>query len=233
MSTTVRDLIKGSLRLIGAIATGQTPSANEEADCLSVLNEMLDSWSTERLTIFNTVRESFTLIPTQQAYTIGTGGDFDTTRPQLVENAGVMSGTIELPVDILTQDEWAAISLKSTSSTFPMKLYMEDAFPLATINLWPVPSAANSLILYSWKPLTAFASASTTFVMPPGYLMALRFNLAVMLAPEYGKTPNDLVMKGAVDGKSNIKRMNIKPQLLRCDPAIVQRRTYFNWRTGG
>lgn len=88
---TVRDLIKGSLRLLGAIAPGETPSADEQAEALLALNSMISSWSTESLTIYSRVRESFTLTPGQQMRTLGVGGSFNTSRPMEIEEAKLLS----------------------------------------------------------------------------------------------------------------------------------------------
>ncbi len=229
--STVRDLVKGSLRLIGAIAQGETPSAEEQADALLVLNEMLDSWSTENLTIFAKVREEFALVGNQAVYTMGPTGDFDTTRPLRIENAGIIQDLSEYPIGILNQDQWAAIRIKTSTSTLPSKIYLEGTYPLETVNVWPVPSAAATIALYSWKPLASFATVNSTVDLPPGYLKALRFNLALMLCPEYGRQPDTAVVAGALESKENIKRMNIKPLLMQVDPGLLRRRA-FNIITG-
>lgn len=233
--STVRDLIRGSLRLIGAVATGETPSADEQTDALSVLNDMIDSWSTERLLIYSIIREEFPLVVGQQSYTIGAAGNFNTTRPMRIEHAGIkISGTnpIELPMNILNRDEWAGIVVKSTQSSIPTMIHSEGTYPLDTLDLWPVPSATNTLVLYSWKALTSFASVNTTLALPQGYAKALRYNLALELAPEYGKTASDLVVEQAAEAKGNIKRMNIRPSFLGVDDALLSERTSFNWLTG-
>jgi hypothetical protein len=166
---TVRDLVKGSLRLIGAIAVGETPSADEQADALASLNDMLDSWSLENLIVYAKVRETKVLTASDGSYTFGLTGDINTARPIRIENAGVIpSGdTQELPLEIITKDQWAAIQLKSTESTIPSVLYPEGTYPLETLNLWPVPSEAATLVLYSWNQLSTFASSNTDVELPP------------------------------------------------------------------
>lgn len=226
---TVRDLVKGSLRLIGALATGETPSADEQVDAMAVLNEMLDSWSTENLTILNKVIESFVLNSGQGTYMMGltaAAGNFITARAMRIENANIMSGSSEYPIAILTQDEWAQVQIKTTTSNLPTKIYAEGTYPLETIHVWPVPSAAPTLVLYSWKALAEFVTVNDTVDLAPGYLKALRFNLALALCPEYGKQPDTAVIAGALESKENIKRMNIKPQLMHVDAALLKRRTY-------
>jgi hypothetical protein len=54
------------------------------------------------------------------------------------------------------------------------------------LHLNPVPSAADTLVLYTWQQLSRFAATSDTFDLPPGYARAIRYNLALELAPEYG-----------------------------------------------
>lgn len=234
--STVRDLIKGSLRLIGAISTGETPSADEQADALVALNDMLDSWSTENLIIQSKVREEFTLVSGTQSYTIGSGGTFNTSRPLKIEAATIedqsSSPNSEYNLEIINLEQWASIPIKDVAGvSIPTRLYFEDTYPLATIYLWPKPSAANKLVLYSWKPLTSFASVDTVLSVAPGYAKAFRYNLALDLAPEYGKEPSQFVLDGANKSKSNIKRMNIKPHYLKSDPAVLSG-SPFNILTG-
>jgi hypothetical protein len=233
---TARDLIAGSMRLIGVLATGETPSAAEQADALSALNDMLQSWSTENLFIPNVVRESFSLVAGQQAYTMGTGGNFSTTRPVDIDQAFIQdpgSNPIsELPVRILTESEWAAIQVKGTQSTYPTQLYPEGTYPLETLNLWPVPSQTCTLVLYTKKLLTGTLVAGDTLSLPPGYSRALRYALALEIAPEYGRTPSDLIVATAAKAVENIKSKNIKPHYLAVDEALVSKHSGFNWITG-
>lgn len=233
---TARDVIKGSLRLIGAIAQGETPSADAASDALSALNDMLGDWSTQSLLIYAKVREEFSLIGSQQAYTMGPSANFNTTRPIKIEQALIKivgsSLTTELPIEIVNLKQWSDIQVKATASSIPTKLYAEGTFPNETINLWPIPSAANTLVLYSWKPFTAFATLDTAVSLPPGYAKALRYGLALELAPEYGTEPSQLVALQAIESKESIKRMNIKPQLLEVDAAATDRNSAWNWMTG-
>lgn len=229
---TAADLIKSSLRLIGAIASGETPTAAEQADAFAVLNQMLDSWSTQELAIYAKVREEFSLTAGQQLRTMGASGNFATTRPVLIEAATIedqsSSGTPEYPLDIIYVQQWAGITQKSLESTFPQTLYVEDTYPNLNLYFWPVPSAANKVVLYSLKPLTAFASTATTISYPPGYEEALRYNLAIRLAPEFGLNASPDVVALAMEFKANIKRKNIKPEFLKCDGALLSNNHSYN-----
>jgi len=219
---TVRDLIEGSLRLLGAISTGQNASAAEAADGLSSLNQMISSWSTNGLTVFKQTREEFDLVPSQSVYTIGAGGNFNTSRPVDLNRAAIQINGSEIPIDILqNQEQWADIISKSVTSSFPCAVYLDGSYPLNNLNVWPVPSVSTKLVLYSKKAITNFVSVNDVISMPEGYERALRFNLAVEMAPEFNKEPSATTFAIAQESLGNIKRMNLKPVIVECDSALI------------
>lgn len=236
---TGQDLINGALRLIGVLAEGETASANTTNDALSALNDLLDSWSNESLLVSPVVREvlSFASAGVKQVYTFGPGGDLTTARPVTIQTALIQinssSPAIELPLDMLNQDQYSAVVLKGTTSTYPTAIYIDDAYPALNMNVWPVPTDSTSkLIIYSQKPFTS-AALSTPLSLQPGYLRALRFNLAIDLAPEFGKSAPQEVIAIAEQSKAAIKRNNITPSFLEVDPAIRAGNGVYNWRTDG
>lgn len=217
--STVSDLIKGSLRLLGVIAQGETPTAQESADALSSLNDMLDSWSNDGLLLFDRTIESLSIVASTASYTIGTGGVFNTARPvRIIEAAFKQSGSNEeLPLNILTSQEWARAYDKTLTSSLLSCLYYNDTFPLGTIYVWPVPTASGTLVLTSDKPLSNYSAISDSVTLPPGYKKALRYNLALELAPEYGKQVSEIVFQQATESKANIMRTNTETILLKSD----------------
>lgn len=221
------------MRLIGAIATGETPSADELSDGLSTLNDLLDSWSNEGLLIYSVTRETFPLTQGQSRYSIGVGGDFDTSRPQKIQEATILSSGNELPLNILNVQEYAAISIKTTTSNIPSDIYLEGTFPLNYLNLYPTPSSADSLVLYSLKPLSKYTLSSDTVSLPPGYARALRYNLALELSPEYGKPLNELIISVAQESKASIQRYNTAPVYMNSDiSSLINNNSSFNIETG-
>lgn len=229
---TGRDLVTASLRLIGAIAPGESLAAAEATDGLAALNRMIDSWSNEGLIVFATTEESpLTLTPSDGTITMGASGDI-TTRPLSIERALIRDGLIDMPLEIRSMEEYARIPDKSTTSTYPYFLYDDGGYPQRTLKLYPVPSAAKSLILFTKRALTQIASLITDLSLPPGYERALVFNGAIDLAPEYGKSVPAEVLKGAEESKTNIKRTNHKPKYLQVDDAMVSKGGRFNFNTG-
>lgn len=222
---TAAALIKTSLKKIGVIAHAETPSSAEQTDGLAELNRMIESWSNDGLLVFAETREEFTLTPSTASYTIGSGGDVSTDRPQRIHRALLQLQSTtpkqELPLKMCTLGEWSDILLKTLESSIPIYCYVEGSFPLETFHLWPVPSAAEKVVLYSWKPLATFSTAATSASFPPGYEDAIVYNLAERLCSDYGIPVPFKVEQLAVETLAKIKRMNEKGGILYCDPGIL------------
>lgn len=239
---TALSLISGAMRLIGTLASGETPGSAESADALQRLNELLDGWATERLLVPSTTRTLYALTANKGTYTIGPGGDFNQAWPEVIARAGISytvgTLTLEYPIRVLTVGEYAAIGIKALTSGFPGALYYDHAYSngLGNISLWLVPDGtfALNLVLYTPATLSQFASLKTAYAFPPGYAKALRYNLAVDLAPEYGKPADSQLLMAAAESKANIKRANTPLVDLPCDPLILGRSqsVYNIWSDG-
>lgn len=237
MAMTAASLIASSLRVIGVLASGENPPSNEAIDGLTTLNQLIESWSNEQLLIPNKIREVFPLVAGQQSYTMGVGGNFNTARAQRIENAIIQlaatNPVVELPMKILNQDEYASIILKTLVSTFPLYVYCDGSYPLDSLSFWPVPNTTvNNVVLYSWKPLADLTTLTTALSLPPGYERALKYALALELAPEYGKMLSEQGVELAVQSKAAIKRMNVQPDYLQVDKALRAKPAVWNWMTG-
>jgi hypothetical protein len=95
-----RDILTRALRIAQVFAQGDDiTGTDEETDALSVLNSLLASWSAERLLVPHLETDSLTLTASDGEYTIGSGGDINTTRPLRIEHAFVRdSGNNDYPV---------------------------------------------------------------------------------------------------------------------------------------
>ena len=79
--------IERALRLLGVLAEGETPSAATSQDALMALNQMIDSWNTERLSVFSTQDQIFTWPASFISRTLGPTGDFVGLRPVLLDDS--------------------------------------------------------------------------------------------------------------------------------------------------
>lgn len=225
--TTALDIITRSLVTINAIQAGETPSAQEAADGLVSLNDLLESLANEGLTISEVGLESFSLTGAT-SYTIGSGGTFNTGRPVKVTNAYYTLGSVDYGVDILTMIEYQALSLKSTTGSVLQAIAIDYDYPLARIYTWPVVSS-GTLNINMDKPFTRLAALTDVLSLQPGFERMLRLNLAAELLPEYMSvsTPvaQDIISK-AMAAKANIKRINNKGRVMSCDVPAGRGRRY-------
>jgi len=244
----VSDIFYLALRALSVTqGAGQAPSADELNDCLLVLNNMLDAWRADRLTIYHVERTVVNLVSGQQAYTIGPGGDFNLPRPLWIQDAGVISNNnpaqpLELPMALLNDDEWAGVTVKNVPSALSWYLYYDygfDANGRGTMQVWPIPNVSNiQMALYLPTPMTSnFASVTSTISLPPAYERAIRYNLAVELAPMFAKRGailSPVVVEMATRSYADIERANKRLVFLEVDHALQggQNRLAWNWLTG-
>lgn len=211
---TAQSLIDRSLRLIGALASGESATAQESADALVALNSMIESWQTERLVVYSYVDTAFTISTGDNSYTVGPAGNFVLTpRPSKLENIFLRANDIDYPIQLVDQERWFAIADKTSDSDIPMFAYYEPTMPAGTLLLWPVPNTAYSLHIVTWTPVSSFAALSTTVALPQGYERALTYGLAIEVAPEFGKEASGSVQQIAMDSKAAIKRANQRPMI--------------------
>jgi hypothetical protein len=199
------------MRKAGILTKSEDPSADEAADGLDMLNDLLASWSNDSMIVYARTLENFTLTSGTASYTIGSGGTFNTVRPIKIISAYVRSGGVDYPLSVASEENYDAVSFKSNGA-IPDFLVYSNAYPLATLTFYPTPAEGNQLYLRTEKQLSEF-TLNQTVDLPPGWKRALIHNLAVELAPEYGQPiPQEVVMI-ARESKGEIRQaiMTAKP----------------------
>lgn len=212
---TILDLITASLRRLGVLAAGEVPTAEDASDALDTLNQLLDSWATERLQIPTVTRTTWTIVSGTQNYTLGSTGTIAVARPVIIEHINFQdtsqSPTYEYQMQPHTEDSWARLPIKSLTSPFPESWYYNPTYPTGTLSLFPVPTSSTLQgVLYAPAAVARFAATSDTVSLQPGYERMLITNLALELAPEFEREPHPLLVKTAVESKANVKRANIR-----------------------
>lgn len=229
--TTAAELIDGSLRLLGVLAEGETPSAAVMQDSIMAMNQMIQSWDTERLSVFSTQDQVFTWPAYTMSRTIGPTGDFVGNRPIEVDDATYFkdpSSGLSFGIKIINQQQYDGIAFKTVTSTYPQVMWINNTFPDMEITVYPVPIKALEWHIISVETLNEVSSVATDIYFPPGYLRAFRYNLACELAPEFGVEPSPQVQRIAMSSKRNIKRVNFPGDLMAIPYPIVATRQRYN-----
>lgn len=175
----------------------------------------------------------------QSSYTLGPGADWDIERPMNIEQAQARlnSGSpqqLDISMQSLTDSQYAGIAVKNTTSTFPFAFYDNGNYPVRTIYIFPIGATGSEIVLWLRQPLLDPNLLDDPVTYPPGYERAFRFNLAIELAAEFGKSIPDQVMSVATAAKLELERLNSTPRFLIGDGGMTRsgKNRYFNWITG-
>lgn len=212
--TTALQIITDTAKLIGAIRKGEALAADEAADGLISLNDMLSSWANDGLLVPYRTWENFS-ISAASSYSIGSGQTLNTVKPLDIKSAFIRSSAIDYYIDPLLDEQYERIPDKSTTSPFPDYFNYDNGHPYGVLRFYPQLSASAALYLLTEKPLTSFASLSTTVDLPPGWNRALKYNLAPEIEPQYGGGVSDSVMRIAAQSLSAVQLAVAKNRPLR------------------
>lgn len=213
---TFTDLATDALTDLGVIAAGETPETDDITNALRAMNRLLDQWAAERLNIYTVTATDWSIVSGTQTYSVGAGATVNIPRPIYIDHITFKytpaTIPIELPMQKLTDDEWAAQPIKTLTSTLPQAFYYNPTYPLGTLKLWPIPTNPPSALtgtLYAPQQVGEFAAVTTVVSLPPGYRRMIVKNLAVEMAPSYQRNLPQELRDAAVDAKSVVKRSNV------------------------
>lgn len=230
---TALDSIKRALRLIGVYSIGEEPSDDEAQDGLTALNAMLESLSNDKKVIYASTLDVISWAASTPSYTIGPSGTVVTDRPITVLNSSYfVYGGVSYPLVPVTVDEYNSIPLKTINSTVPQYAWYQPTYPNGTLTLFPIPSTAIQVYLWSNKELLNIPTLTTQIDLPPGYRDFVDFNLAERLAPEFEVPVPAEVAKQAMLTRKAIARVNFVPQYMHYPTATLPQNGRFNIYTG-
>lgn len=240
--TTAGEIINGSLRLLGMLAEGEVPSAETSQDALMAMNQMIESWNTERLSVYSTQDQVVTWTPNTRVATLGPSGSLTPVdplvtleRPILVDDSTYFvdpASGISYGLKLINQQQYNGIAVKTVTSSYPQVLFVNMTHPDIEMYVYPVPTKVLHFHVISVSPLTQPANLATTLAFPPGYLRAFRYNLATEMAPEFGVEPSPQVQRIAMTSKRNLKRINNPDDVMSMPYSLIATRQRFNIYTG-
>jgi hypothetical protein len=213
------------------LAEGETPSAAASQDALSAMNQMIDSWNTERLSVFSTQDQVFTWPASTLSRTLGPTGNFVGNRPVLLDDATYFrdaATNVSYGIKIINQQQYNGIAVKTVTSTYPQVMWVNMTYPDIEMYIYPVPTRVLEFHFVSVEQLSRPAILATNLTFPPGYLRAFRYNLACELAPEFGVEPSRQVQRIAMTSKRNLKRINNPDDIMSLPYSLVATRQRFN-----
>lgn len=179
-------IIKRALRRLLVTQVGGTPTTQQYADGLEVLNDIVNSWSANGDLIYEDTLEEIAVAANEQNFTIGATGDKATVRPLSIKTATLRdANNYEFGLEEADAVKYANFNLKTTQS-LPNWYYYRNTFPNGTWYFDFATDKAYTLVLTSMKALSTFPDGTTDVALPAHYEKALKSNLLIDLAPEMG-----------------------------------------------
>jgi len=190
------DIIKGALRLCGALALGETPSASQLSEAGETLNMLVKAWQADGMALWARGEYTLPLTLDTKSYTIGTGQTVNIAKPLKITQA-ILHDTqtnVDIPMRIITRDEYLRLGNKSTNGQ-PIQIYYDPQRDTGVLYVYP--PANSSAVSYKQikftyqKPFEDFDSATDNPDFPQEWYEALKYGLASRLAGEYGISMDD------------------------------------------
>lgn len=215
MPVTARATIQGALKLIGVLDPAETMTPEDSDDGMLMLNDMVGAWNIERLNLFaiSNVTASFA----GASATIGPAMTFNTPRPIRIESGYYRKDGIDYQLDIINDATYNSISMKAISTDFPEVLHYDQNSPTGLVYVYPGPSSVTTYTLQVLSQLVAFADLDTAYYLPQGYAKALKYALAIELAPLYKKEAPPTVVRVYITAMRSLKRANVDVPDLKID----------------
>ncbi len=227
---TVSKLFELALKRVNVIQAGGSLDANDADDALFYANNWLDSLAIESITIPFLLRTTWPMVSGTASYTVGTGGDVNIPRPTYIDHVNYidasLSPAVERELDLLTDDAYAAIPIKTLTNVLPSFAYWNPTYAggFGSLSFWLVPtSALLTGVLYSRSPVAQFVNLTDTLSVPPGWQWFTQENLAVFFAGTFRENlPVDpSLVESAKLSKLAITRSNMRLQETSVDPGLT------------
>lgn len=209
MATTL-ELISSAMSKINKLQAGETPAAEDVDVCIDRLNTLLGSFENENLFNYATQETIATLPANTVSRTIGSGLQINVPRPvKLLPGCFSRVQDIDYPIEVVTEQEYNDISLKSQiGAVSPSKCFYDGLTTTANVYFWPYAvTSAEIHIVTPISPGTA-ADQNTVFTFPPGYQRMIENNLAIEIAPDFNIAPSPMLVAMASSSKRLLKRTN-------------------------
>ena len=135
----------------------------------------------------------------------------------------ILNGGLDYQVGVISLTNYNQIGLKTLNGPWPKALYYNPNAEYGNLFVWPNPSQGE-MHIFATTIFSNYESLYDDIILPQGYSMALRWNLAERLMPMYGKVSQvqiSMINAYAAQSKSTIKRNNMKPIASASYPAVM------------
>lgn len=193
-------LITRSLRIVGGIGQGETPTATQITEAAIALNDLTKAWGADGMPLWALKPYTITLVAGTGTYDIGIGATgLSAVAPlKIIQAWTVDPSNLSRPITIIGRDTYDNFGDKTGSGDATMIWYQEPGAGVAgttgelkgTITTYLIPLATSPLTLnvVGQRPFEDFDASTDTPDFPSYWYNALIWGLARDLSYEYGNS---------------------------------------------
>jgi len=118
---------------------------------------------------------------------------------EMIEARVISASNYDTPIDIVSRNQYMRLSTKTSTGT-ANQIYYDPLLTNGKIYVWPACKNVKEYIKFSCRILIEdFDTATDDPDFPQEWLLALTWNLAVLIAPKFGKVVDATLAVGAAN----------------------------------
>jgi hypothetical protein len=213
---TVNDVLTQALQSVGAVSFGEAIEPAVYQSSLLQLNSLLSKWSNNYMN-YNTFDNTIMVKTNTAVINMGlaingelpvpTSGDI-LERPATIDQVDIIMGTLTFQVPIKSYSEYTNLPIKNVVS-IPQACYFIEGMPFNQLWFFPMVPAGYSIRVVGKSYFDFYQSIADLVVLPPEYIEALIYNLALHLSPMFGQNPSEGLITMANSAMKHIKQRNV------------------------
>lgn len=178
---TARDVISQALTVITVLGAGETPSADDAAQCLTQLQWMLKSWQADGCNLWREEEETIVFPANTKTLTLD---------PRVLD---VQEARVEIATGyqrILARwerGEYITLPNKDVAGS-PTVFYFRRLRDTVTMTLWPVPPAETNIYCTTARVIEDVTDLDQNLDVPQEWEECVVYNLAARLLDTFGIT---------------------------------------------
>jgi len=189
---TVMSIIDGALRKLYVKVGGETTSAEDAETARLGLRAMIRTWAAAGVRLWLDDQQSVTLVAATASYTLS-------PRTLEIRDAYRSYNGNDTPVRVITREEYNRLPNKAAQGD-PFLVWPDRQRTQTVIRVYPVPSVTQgTLSLSARRQVLDVDDLAEEVELPPEWLEAMIYNLAVRVAPDFNVDLRDDVVGMAME----------------------------------
>jgi hypothetical protein len=181
------DIITRALRKIGVIGEGQVPSATQLSEAADALGPLIQELATLGMPLWKRIDYPITLQTGVSVYNIGIGQTLNVPFPVKIAEATLEVNNSGSQIDVEIKPSYDFNLLPTNASGVVVNMKYQPFINYGQISVWPTPDANTQVLTLTYfRPFDVFSAGTDTADFPQEWQNALIYQLALILADDYG-----------------------------------------------